>query len=76
MPQFDIYSFSSQCFWVLFIFYLVYFVLVYYYVVSIASVLKIRQKLISLYSISNKKDFVSLNLFDKYISFIVKKVLL
>jgi F0F1-type ATP synthase membrane subunit b/b' len=44
MPQFDFYSFSTQVFWSLLIFYIFYFVFTQIYLPKISEVLKLREK--------------------------------
>lgn len=44
MPQFDFFSFSTQVFWSLLIFYTFYFVFTQIYLPKISEVLKLREK--------------------------------
>jgi F0F1-type ATP synthase membrane subunit b/b' len=44
MPQFDFYSFSTQVFWSLAIFFIFYFMVTQIYLPRIAEVLKLREK--------------------------------
>jgi len=48
MPQFDAYSFSGQVFWTLSGFYFFYFFSLHFYLTQLASIFKMRQKLINL----------------------------
>ena len=49
MPQFDFYSFSSQNFWVLLSFFTLYFFILYFYIANFSEMIKIRQKLTTMY---------------------------
>ena len=48
MPQFDIFTFSSQIFWALFFFTLLYLSFAYYLVPSISATLKVRSRRLKL----------------------------
>jgi F0F1-type ATP synthase membrane subunit b/b' len=76
MPQFDIYSFSSQVFWLLITFGFFYFFILRFYLARYAESLKIRSKIKNfseekLRSLENKSKLKSLSLYD----FAVKKML-
>jgi hypothetical protein len=67
MPQFDFFSFSGQNFWFLVSFFSFYFLFYFYYLSTFSELLKMRNKLILLYTnildLNKKKQ---LNLFDYF----------
>ena len=60
MPQFDFYSFSSQCAWVLVSFFLFYLFTLRFYLVQYSEVLKMRKKLFTSYNDNSKVGVVNL----------------
>lgn len=63
MPQFDFYSFSSQNFWILLSFFIVYFFILYCYLSNFSELLKFRQKLILFYT-SGLSTIVNFNTYE------------
>jgi hypothetical protein len=45
MPQFDLYSFAGQVFWLLISFFFLYFFISYYYLLNFSQLFKMRKKL-------------------------------
>jgi hypothetical protein len=72
MPQLDLFTYSSQCFWFLIVFYTFYFFFIYHYAVSVAFVLKMRQKLFSLHDTKSKGSDSLLNLEDTYLLLVIE----
>ena len=60
MPQFDFYSFSGQCFWVSLAIFFFYFFSFYFLINQYSENLKLRQKLISFYTLTDKKNLLIL----------------
>lgn len=66
MPQFDIFSFSTQVVWTLLGFFSFYFFILKFYLVKIAETLKLRR-------ILNIKKLEKKNTYDYILSLILKK---
>jgi len=60
MPQFDLFTFSSQIFWALFFFTLLYLSLAYYLIPSISATLKVRNRRLKLQNGSSQTSSVIL----------------
>lgn len=66
MPQFDFYSFSSQTFWLLSIFFIFYFFILYFYLANFSEVLKMRKKIFALYSSTSGVNKNMLNFYNLF----------
>jgi lipid-A-disaccharide synthase-like uncharacterized protein len=73
MPQFDLYSFSSQVFWTLLGFSFFYFFTLKFYLVQLAEVLKMRQKLLTAYSKKKKGSTEPLDILSHFLGPLFKK---
>ncbi len=71
MPQFDFYTFINQVILIIFSFFILYFILQYFLLPKIATVLKSRQKLINSSKIA--LNLKSLNIYDEFIKQLLKK---
>ena len=69
MPQFDFYSFSSQCSWILISFFLFYFFTLRFYLANYSELLKMRKKLLSRFDNTLPK---AINLYDSFLLAIIK----
>jgi hypothetical protein len=66
MPQFDFFSFSTQVFWILIVFFSFYFFVLKFYLVKIGQTLKLRR-------ILKRKSFLKNISYDYILSLIFKK---
>jgi hypothetical protein len=70
LAQFDLYSYSSQTFWVIVCFFTFYFFISYYILTNLCYVFKMREKAQNLYSLGLKNSSI---LFDHNLSYFLKK---
>jgi hypothetical protein len=66
MPQFDVFSFSVQVFWILVGFFVFYFFILKLYLVTISEALKLRKNLV-------KKSYIKYNIYDYILSLVFIK---
>ncbi len=67
MPQFDLYCFSTQVFWVVIIFGLFYIVLTHFFLVDMGSTLKLRAKRKNLTLVNAGKQLPPFSLYISYL---------
>ncbi len=67
MPQFDLYCFSTQVFWVVIIFGLFYLVLTHFFLVDMGSTLKLRAKRKNLTLENSGKQLPPFSLYIAYL---------
>jgi F0F1-type ATP synthase membrane subunit b/b' len=73
MPQFDFFSFSGQVFWTLSSFCFFYFIVLRFYLTRLSETLKMRQKLLSFSTKENKIKDAVVNIYDSFLSIMLKK---
>lgn len=73
MPQFDIFTYSSQVFCVLLGYFLFYFLILNFYLVQVSEVIKMRQKLLATYSKKRAKADESADLLSYFLRAVLKK---